>query len=101
MKKGVFTTEIYLNSRFASDEVVLPAVSHSDAETIVKYIRNGIYGNMPSAEGYDSPNESPYKENKVEKEDLISKLHQLNELKNSGVITEEEFNQLKKKCMDL
>jgi hypothetical protein len=117
MKKGVFTTEIYLKSRFLSDEVVLPAVSHGEAEIISKYIRNGIHGNIPSQDLDNNSTGQIYTEKIVNNSfrslnsnknssinldssinnsiDPIIKLEKLNQLRISGALSEEEFNNLK------
>ena len=47
MKKGLFSTEIYLKSRFLSDEIRLPAVDKKDAIQVVQLIRKGIEGKLP------------------------------------------------------
>ncbi|OQC13664.1 MAG: Outer membrane protein assembly factor BamB [Firmicutes bacterium ADurb.Bin080] len=49
MKKGAFSTEVYLKTRFLSDEVVLPAVDHKDALEITRHIRGRI-GNLDNKE---------------------------------------------------
>lgn len=117
MKKGILSTEIYLNSRFESDEVVISGLSHEDAEIVVRLIRKGIYGNSPDKEDYDSDIDLKYQEktNKYEiqsedfslkhsssntTEEIISNLERLNELRKSNVITLEEFNSLKKRIID-
>jgi len=119
MKKGILSTEIYLNSRFESDEVIISGLSHSDAETIVKLIRDGIYGNLSEKDKYESEyqedtgdfldkeNEFSYTGNSImtnEKistsEEILSNLERLNELRKSNVITLEEFNIIKKRIIE-
>ncbi len=109
MKKGVLSTEIYLNSRFESDEVIISGLSHEDAEIVVRLIRNGIYGNFGHKEDYDSnidlkfpENVSEYEnmeENEAKTEDIISNLERLNELRKHNVITLDEFNIIKKRII--
>ncbi len=109
MKKGVLSTEVYLNSRFESDEVIISGLSHEDAEIVVRLIRNGIYGNFDHKEDYDSnidlrfSEKALHYENTEEKEakpeDIISNLERLNELKKHNVITLDEFNILKKRII--
>lgn len=120
MKKGVLSTEIYLNSRFESDEVVISGLSHEDAEIVVRLIRNGIYGNFPEKEPYYSDVDERFNEMANEKgsednlfyknqlksrekkntNEILSNLERLNELKKSNVITLEEFNNLKKRILE-
>ncbi len=111
MKKGVFTTEIYLKSRFLSDEVILPAVSHGEAEIISKYIRNGIHGNLSPQDNIKNSTGQIYAE-KIEDNpfrslnssindsiDPVIKLEKLNQLRISGALSEEEFNNLKRNIL--
>lgn len=112
MRKGVLSTEVYLNSRFESDEVVISGLSHEDAEIIVRLIRNGIYGNFNSKENYGSNFDLDYNEREendnnitangygVDTEEIISNLERLNELKKANVITQDEFNTLKKRLIN-
>ena len=109
MKKGVLSTEVYLNSRFESDEVIISGLSHENAEIVVRLIRNGIYGNFNQKEDYESNNDLRYQERSIgcdyesEKEtttdEIISNLERLNELRKSNVITLDEFNILKKRII--
>jgi hypothetical protein len=111
MKKGVLSTEVYLNSRFESDEVIISGLSHEDAEIIVRFIRNGIYGNFNSKEDYSSNTDLNYTERveedtsivneyELDTEAIISNLERLNELRKSNVITQDEFNSLKKRLIN-
>jgi hypothetical protein len=109
MKKGVLSTEVYLNSRFESDEVIISGLSHEDAEIVVRLIRNGIYGNFNPKEDYDSDTNLRYpertndyddvSEKESTTEEMISNLERLNELRKSNVITIDEFNNLKKRII--
>jgi len=109
MKKGVLSTEVYLNSRFESDEVIISGLSHEDAEIVVRLVRNGIYGNFDHKEDYDSNIDLKYpekvseyenmEENEAKSEDIISNLERLNELREHNVITIDEFNIIKKRII--
>ena len=109
MKKGVLSTEVYLNSRFESDEVIISGLSHEDAEIVVRLIRNGIYGNFNQKEDYESNIDLRYQERSIDHDDesekettteeIISNLDRLNELRKSNVITLDEFNILKKRII--
>ena len=109
MKKGVLSTEVYLNSRFESDEVIISGLSHEDAEIVVRHIRNGIYGNFTQKEDYESNMDLNYpektsdyddlKQKETTTEEMISSLERLNELRKSNVINLDEFNILKKRII--
>lgn len=46
LKRGVFSTEIYLKSRFLSDEIRLPAVDKNIAKQVISMIQKGIRGEL-------------------------------------------------------
>ena len=46
LKRGVFSTEIYLKSRFLSDEINLPAVDKNIAKQVIAMIQKGIRGEL-------------------------------------------------------
>ncbi len=46
LKRGVFSTEIYLKSRFLSDEIRLPAVDKNIAKQVIAMIQKGIRGEL-------------------------------------------------------
>jgi hypothetical protein len=92
LKRGVFSTEIFLKSRFLSDEVSLPAVDKQIAQQLMGMIQKGVRGELPrqvTAEGKNTSVEarSP--------SDPIKELEKIGELKQKGLITEDEFNMLK------
>jgi len=98
VKRGIFSTEIYLKSRFLSDEVKLPAVDKDAANQVVIYIRKGIRGELPGqiiSEEKTRPVIEPVKK----KEDPLELLEKLARLKEAGIITEEEFQEKKKKLL--
>jgi len=47
MKKGLFSMEIFLKSRFLNDEVKLPAVDKKGAGQVFQMIRKGTGGELP------------------------------------------------------
>ncbi len=46
LNRGVFSTEIYLKSRFLSDEILLPAVDKNIAKQVIAMIQKGIRGEL-------------------------------------------------------
>ncbi len=46
LKRGVFSTEIYLKSRFLSDEIRLPAVDKNIAKQVIAMIQKGTRGEL-------------------------------------------------------
>lgn len=46
LKRGIFSTEIYLKSRFEGREIVLPAVDKDVAQRVISTIQSGINGDL-------------------------------------------------------
>ena len=94
LHRGVFSTEIYLKSRFLSDEVVLPAVDKDTASRLNEYIRMGIRKELPG-QVISERATAPVVEKPVAIRDPISEVERLFSLKEKGAITVEEFEELK------
>lgn len=90
LKRGILSTEIYLKSRFLSDEVRLPAVEKEVAQQVSGMIHKGMSGEF---------SRRPVEDERVEKagnfETPMEKLDRIAELKERGLITDEEFSKLK------
>jgi hypothetical protein len=89
----VFSTEIFLKSRCLSDEVFLPAVDKKIAQQVSSMIQKGIRGELPRQMNTESIN-SPTVQAKANS-DPLKELEKLGELKQKGLISEEEFRDLK------
>jgi hypothetical protein len=97
LKKGIFSTEIHVQSRFQSDPIKLPAVDKKEAEYIGSMVRKGMAQELEGqviAEKSSSP-----KIVTQEKEDPIEQLQKLGKLRDAGIISEEEFDLKKKELM--
>ena len=46
LKRGIFSTEIYLTSRFEGRDIVLPAVDKDVAQRVISTIQSGINGDL-------------------------------------------------------
>ena len=46
LKRGIFSTEIYLKSRFEGKDIVLPAVDKGVAQKMISIIQSGIRGDL-------------------------------------------------------
>lgn len=101
LKRGMFSTEIYLNTRNRAEEISLPAVDKQIAQEVINLIQKGIQGELPNqsrterkrpiSNMQDTSNSS--KEN--EDEDLYARLGKLADLKTKGALSEDEFQLLK------
>ncbi len=97
MKKGLLSTEIFLKSRFLSDEISLPAIDKQDAEQANMMIRMGINREL-LGQAITRERISPTVK-AAEEEDPMEQLERLGRLRASGVITEEEFQAKKKELL--
>jgi len=92
LKRGVFSTEIHLFSRFLSKTRELPAVDKQTAQQVNVLIQKGIRGELPRqviSEDRNAPTKAK------EPTDPLKELERLGELKQKGLITEDEFKKLK------
>jgi hypothetical protein len=94
MHRGVFSIEIYLKSRFLSDEVVLPAVDKDTARRINEYIRRGMMNQLPG-QVISERATMPIVESPALTKDPLVDLERLHNLKEKGAITAEEFEKMK------
>lgn len=93
MKRGLFSTEIYLKSRFLSDEVELPAVEKTVAQQVSSMIQKGIRGELPNQNIAAEKNSSKIEPKSTETP--IQRLEKIAELKQKGLISEEEYSKMK------
>ena len=92
MKRGVFSTYIKLSVRFLSKPVELPAVDKQTAQQLNALIQKGIRGELPRqilSEDRNAPTQAKAPS------DPLKELERLGELKEKGLITEDEFKRLK------
>lgn len=99
LKKGVFSTEIQVSSRFQDSPIILPAVDKKDAEQIGGYIRKGIEKQLPG-QNISDISSSPKIIETTQVEDPIKQLEKLGNLKEAGIISEEEFKKKKKELLE-
>lgn len=99
LKKGVFSTEIQVSSRFQDSPITLPAVDKKDAEQIGGYIRKGIEKQLPG-QNISDISSSPKIIEATQVKDPIIQLEKIGKLKESGIISEEEFEMKKKELLE-
>ncbi|HEX9677278.1 PH domain-containing protein [Nitrososphaera sp.] len=92
LKRGVFSTEIQLIVRFNSKPEKLPAVDKQTAQQLNMLIQKGIRGELPR-QIMTAEKNAPVQAK--EPSDPLKELERLGELKQKGLITEEEFQRLK------
>jgi hypothetical protein len=100
LRRGVFSTEIFLKSRHHSDEIKIPGIDKVMAHQVFSMIQKGIRRELPrqiTAEEKSSPRSGIG----MSRNDLseLEEIKKLSELKQSGAITDEEFQKMKSHFM--
>lgn len=98
LKKGIFSTEIHLLSRFQDKPIVIPAVHKKDAEKIGGFIRQGMEKQLPG-QVITEKTSGPKIVETVTAEDPIVQLEKLGRLKDEGILSEEEFETKKRELL--
>ena len=102
LKRGVIHTDIFLKSRFHTDEISVKGTNNNIAEKANAFIQQGIRGEHTGQIMYRQPKQTPNynyspQESKV---DPVDKLTKLADLKQKGILTDEEFQRLKNKVLE-
>lgn len=111
LKRGIIHTDIFLKSRFHTDEITVKGTNNNIAEKANALIQQGIRGEHHGQLMYRTPQQIPnldyygYSREKSELEDVESKIDPVHELailadlKEKGVITDDEFQKLKTRLL--
>ena len=92
LDKGMFRSSISINMRFMAEPVSIENIPKDGANEAFKMIQNGISGGFGGGESVypkDASSSSP-------ENDIIEQIRKLGELKESGIITDDEFQEKKK-----
>ncbi len=100
LKRGMFSTEIYLNTRNRAEEISLPAVDKQIAQDVINLIQKGIHGELPNQNTNERIRQRPIPQSAEAQvidtnEDHFAKLGKLADLRQKGALSEEEFQLLK------
>ena len=96
LKRGLFSTQINIFSRFLSRTEELPAVDKQTAQQVNMLIQKGIRGELTRqlvSEDRNAPTHAKAPS------DPLKELERLGELKLKGLITEDEFQKLKSELL--
>lgn len=102
LSRGVFSTELFLKSRFHTEEIKLPAVNKEVAQEINALIQKGIRGEMPGQRRDDDRTKNTtvlLTQTKGDEADPLERLEKLVNLKEKGILTDEEFQQVKSRLV--
>jgi hypothetical protein len=112
LKRGIIHTDIFLKSRFHTDEIAVKGTNTHIAEKANAFIQQGIRGEHPGQFVHRQPHRAPnynycsdsQEERELEdiesKMDPVDKLTKLADLKQKGILTNEEFQRLKIKLLE-
>ena len=112
LKRGIIHTDIFLKSRFHTDEIAVKGTNTHIAEKANAFIQQGIRGEHPGQFMHRQPQRTPnynycsdsQEERQLEdiesKMDPVDKLTKLADLKQKGILTNEEFERLKIKLLE-
>lgn len=100
LKRGMFSTEIYLNTRNRAEEISLPAVDKQIAQDVINLIQKGIHGELPNQNRNERILQRPIPQSAEAQaietsENHYAKLGKLADLKQKGALSKEEFQLLK------
>ncbi len=102
LKRGIIHTDIFLKSRFHTDEITVNGANNNVAEKANALIQQGIRGEHKDQQ---SPNYNYYyggsgEECESKDVDPLRKLVELADLKQKGILTEDEFQRLKIRLLE-
>jgi len=112
LKRGIIHTDIFLKSRFHTDEIAVRGTNTHIAEKANAFIQQGIRGEHPGQVIHRhlqrTPNYNYYSDSQEERQledieskmDPVDKLTRLADLKQKGILTNEEFQRLKIKLLE-
>ena len=112
LKRGIIHTDIFLKSRFHTDEIAVKGTNTHIAEKANAFIQQGIRGEHPGQFMHRQPQRTPnydyYSDSQEERQledieskmDPVDKLTKLADLKQKGILTNEEFERLKIKLLE-
>lgn len=94
LKRGIFTTEIYLKPRFSPQKIQLPAVDKKVALQVSMLIQKGMKGELFSRrteKKVDSPGQN--------QNGALDRLEKLADMCRKGLLSEQEFRIMKEELM--
>lgn len=112
LKRGIIHTDILLKSRFHTDEIAVKGTNSNVAEKANALIQQGIRGEhnyqhpylasrqIPNNNYYGSSREESELEDVEWKMDPVDKLAKLADLKQKGILTDDEFQRLKIRLLE-
>ena len=93
LKRGVFTTEIYLKPRFSPQKIQLPAVDKKIALQVSMLIQKGTRGELFTHQAQRKAQSSG------DRQSVLVRLEKLADMCDKGLLTEQEFQIMKEELM--
>jgi hypothetical protein len=95
LNKGMLRSSIAINMRFMSEPVSIENIPKDGANRIFKTIQDGIAGRLEGGK----PTHLPDTGVSSAQIDITEQIRKLGELKDSGILTEEEFQSKKQELL--
>lgn len=95
LDKGMLRSSISISMRFMSEPVSIESISKGDGDSVLKLIQAGIAGRLEEGK----PAHLPDAEVSSSQTDITEQIRKLGELRDSGILTEEEFQAKKKELL--
>lgn len=92
LHKGIVRSSILLKVRFLSDDLEIDNISKEVADRLVQLIQQGIAGNLNSTKNMSNTS-------LISQGDIIEKIKELAELKDKGILSEQEFQTKKEELL--
>lgn len=99
LRRGIFSTEIYLKPRFSPQKIELPAVDKKVALHASLLIQKGIRGEFHQPHGNPRARPSARADITSPKSDPLNRLEKLTDMRERGTISDQEFQVLKEELM--
>jgi len=100
LHEGVWSSEIELTPRFNSEKVRLPAIPKDVAKKVFHMIRRGLNGEFGyGVVGIDGQISVQPQPQQKPPDDAITKLERVTKLREKGMLSEEELQELRKKLL--
>ena len=100
LKRGVFTTEIYLKPRFSPHKIELPAVDKRVAQHASILIQKGMKGELIGQKKKTKETREQQRPSVDERQnDIIIRLEKLADMRARGLLTDQEFQIMKEELL--
>ncbi|KQC05829.1 MAG: hypothetical protein APR53_01960 [Methanoculleus sp. SDB] len=95
LKKGILATDLFINMRHNPQPFMIKNIPKDGANDILKTIQMGIAGRIGGGKKSQGQSQVVVQE----QVDIVDQIKKLSELKNAGILSEDEFETKKKELL--